>query len=575
MPTKSWIEVPIDQEIEDVCDAPVPYFFPTEGGTTLFQFTEAEFTQVLSALINGAALTYPENWLQVVWYVLRNVECPVPFCEQIINCIMTDEDTRTSIINMLLNNPEFVDGIKDIATGINPVSPGKIVNPIVESCDKDVLFGAITSIVTTMNRVNEDAFEIMEQATNDEERIALLVEAIPGLGEIIPAELIDLAQQLVENMQENYSAEWTTVVEDKIRMDLLCRAEKNCEITLAMIYDYFNERIGASLTIGTAFTSAIEFLATGDFPGAHIVNFAFMLQLVALRGGSEFFGVSLYTVDLQAQLGANNPNNDWTLLEEGSCPEEETECYDVVYHASQMNYLEGENSNVSVRKGQLIKITVVGTYEWAPGLFIGPDGSGSGDSGSQLPSALHLAFIAKIGPGGQWHDIGAYGEFIAENDGTVYMNVNEQKQASHYHDNTGTLAVEICIPPLPIVLQKTAENYKLEFISENDSEPMYEAEVVYTGHYVVFYAVEINSTTFYIKAIHIINPDTLTDDNGKLGMGLGNVQAWFNLYEVPRDFGSTILSIQNLTAGTKIRFTLTTEAGTVGLFVPVTTGALP
>jgi len=60
MPTKSWIEVPIDQEVEGVpTSGYAPYFFPVEGGTALFKFTEQEFTQVLSALINGAALTYP------------------------------------------------------------------------------------------------------------------------------------------------------------------------------------------------------------------------------------------------------------------------------------------------------------------------------------------------------------------------------------------------------------------------------------------------------------------------------------------------------------------------------------
>lgn len=569
----------------DDCEGASPVVFPEDPDEKIdliFSISLNEFTKLLSSVEKGATLSYPvEDW-QVVWTFLRAFECPMQICEAIINCLMTDPDTREAIVNMLLNNDEFIDGIRDIAGGRQPINPGEIVKPIVEDCDKDVLFGAITRVVDGMNTNNIDAFEIMEEATNDEERAVLLIEAVPILAEFVPAELVDIAQQLVENMQENYDAEWTAALRDKIRMDLLCIAERECKLTVGMIYDYFAGRIGSTLNIATGFLDAARFLAYGDFPGERIVDFAMMFQAVALRGGSAFFGQTLYSVELQAALGANNPDNDWSLLEASDCPDDETECYEVVYHASPTTWdaLEGENSGVSVRKDQLIQITASGTiYPYGDSTPVGPNGGGAGDSGNQLPSAPHLSFIAKVGPDGQWHEIGEEGEFTAENDGYVYMNVNEQAIASHYYDNTGTLDVEICIPPLPIVLQKTADAYLLELVSENDGEPIYEVETIATGHAGVFMSIEIHSTQFYIKHVQLVNPESeyasqLTQ-YGTIGLGVGNIDTWWKPSNIPADKASTVLGMQGVGPGLQLRFTLTTTPGETGELVPYTIGALP
>lgn len=562
---------------------------PDERTLVPFLLSQREYTVLSSAVDAGSDIAYSEDAIRVWWLWVRNMRCDVAICSMIIDCLMTDPDTRESIVNMLLNNPDFIDGIRDVIGGRQPVNPGEIVLPIVESCDKDVLFGAITSVIDGMHRNNTDANEIMEQATNDEERIPLIIEAIPGLSEITPTELIDLAQQLVENFGENYDAEWTTELYDEIRMDLLCIAEKKCQITIGMIYDYFSGRIGGSLTIGTAFTDAITFLATGDWPGTHIVDFMFMMQIVAIRGGSQYFGVTLYSIELQAALGENNPNSDWELLEPGDCPDEETDCIEYDYDVRD-NPTVGHDTGIYVRKGQTVKITATGTFKSYPG---GPDMNCNGGTDGSTPAGANYVApdlvpnsrIYRIG-GNPWEqldpavaDVACEKEFVSEFDGKLSTGANTYLYLGGPADSVGTIHFEVCVEPLPIVLQKTSDAYKLKLISENDGEPIYEVETITTGHAVVFSSIEINGTHFYIKHIQVLTPESQyfsqLGSTGSIGLGIGGVQAWWRYNNMPADFVSSVLAMQGVGPGLKLRFTLTTVPGETGELVPYAIGAIP
>lgn len=586
-----WVKQLVWDTTGDDCEGASPVVFPEDADEKIdliFSISLNEFTKLLSSVEKGATLSYPVDDWNVVWTFLRAFECPMQICEAIINCMMTDQDTRDSIINMLLNSPQFIDSIKDIAGGRQPINPGEIVKPIVEDCDKDVLFGAITRVVDGMNTNNIDAFEIMEEATNDEERAVLLIEAVPILAEFVPAELVDIAQQLVENMQENYDAEWTAALRDEIRMDLLCIAEKECKLTVGMIYDYFSNRIGGSLNIATGFLDAARFLAYGDFPGVQVVNFAMMFQAVALRGGSAFFGQTLYSVELQAALGANNPDNDWTLLDPADCPEDDVPCVEFSMDTALGDFY-GQLVGKSVRKGDIITITATGSHVPASG-YPSYDADGpanSADPNFLAPDANQFSLIAQIeGEGDRvWHEIGVEGSFTAPLSGPIRVNTNPYKggypmtSTIEYADNVGTFELEVCVEPIGIELQKTAEGFKLELISQNGGEPIYEVETVYTGHYLVFSAVEINGTIFYVKHVQVMNPSSpyFNDLNTNVSIGLGvlGASAGYKYNNIAADQQSTVLTMGQVGPGVKVRFTLTTEPGEEGELVPYTIGPTP
>lgn len=323
MPTKSWIEVPIEQEIESVpAEGYAPFFFPPEGADLLFHFTEQSFLRVLSALINGAALTYPDTWLQVVWDFLQNVEYPVSFCEQLIACITTDADTQEAIVNMLAANPAFDEFLKNTVRGLTSGQTGQKLT--VDECDNSVLMGKVKAMVDAMNTTNTDFFEIVEVGTNDEEKMSILLDAIPGLGILPFDEVVDFLQDITEDFSENYAAQVTEALKLEWYCGLYClaSARPDCSLTYADIFNYFQDKVSSSLTLGSLIGEVIQFIVTGDFSGAdRVANGMMALQAGLMRTGGDFLGLSLPSLSITAR--ESDPSSLWEDCED--CPDEEWE----------------------------------------------------------------------------------------------------------------------------------------------------------------------------------------------------------------------------------------------------------
>ncbi len=303
MPTKSWIEVPIDQEVEGVpTTGYAPIFFPVEGGVALFRYTQDEFLQVLSALINGAALTYPNEWIQVVWYFLRSVEFPVSICEQIIACVTNDTDVQNAIASMLTTNQVFNQWIN---TKVDTLKGSQITTKLIAGdCDRPVLAGKIKNIVDGMNQANIDWFELIETGTNSEEKFAYVWSAIPGIGELPVDEAVDFAQDILEDFAEQYAGQVDAELLQEWYCGLLCVAEKNadCSLTYGEIYQYFADRIGSGLNPFSALTDVTNFIVFGEFStGSRIADATMALQTGLVVNGMEFMGSNLPSIAFLAR----------------------------------------------------------------------------------------------------------------------------------------------------------------------------------------------------------------------------------------------------------------------------------
>ena len=318
MPTKTWIEVPIDQEIEGVpTEGYAPYFFPTEGGTALFRFTEGEFNQVLSALINGAALTYPDSWLQVVWYFLRSVEFPVPICEQIIDCIENDADTIEAIVTALKSSDTFNEYID---SRVFSITGGQLGGKLTGgACDSSVLAGRVMTLINRMNTTNVDALEIIETGTNDEETTALVLGGIPVFETLPFDEVIDFAQDLLENFAENYNSAITEEWKSDVGEDLYClaRQSEDCSLSFEQLFLYFQARAGSGLNIASALVDVINFVRFGDFPNDELIaSGMYAAQLAFVLHSREFFGINV--PKMGALMRDATPSSIWEEWDE--CP---------------------------------------------------------------------------------------------------------------------------------------------------------------------------------------------------------------------------------------------------------------
>jgi hypothetical protein len=317
MPTKSWIEVPIEQEIVSVPESGyAPYFFPADGGKAVFSFTEDSFMKVLSALINGAALTYPDDWIQVVWYFLESVEFPVSICSQIIDCIENDTDVRTVLSQFIAEHPggtklEKNKPLPETVSGSNILEG----NP---ECDPDILWTQCIGIVQTANRMVEDFLQTWETYNNAGEVLSDVVAGIPGLAELTGAiglsGILEYANDLVDSIGEAYLADYTLEYEQELACQIFCLAKDDCTVTIAMLTEIMNTRVGDQLNLENL-TELLKSVIDQDISGFNVADlylaFFFDALLVANLVIPITWGIEAF---LRSIAIFNEPSDDWIAL---------------------------------------------------------------------------------------------------------------------------------------------------------------------------------------------------------------------------------------------------------------------
>jgi hypothetical protein len=309
MPAKSWIEVPIDQEVWSVPESGyAPFFFPPEGDALLFFFTEESFLRVLSALINGAALTYPDTWIQVVWDFLQNVEYPVSLCDAIATAILECEDVqnalatvieadgvvRDSIVSLVTSDPAINTYITNVFSRLTPETiAGQLAGG---DCDPSVVAGRAIALVERLDTNNIDALEILEVGTNDEERLSQILSAFPGFGLLPLDELLDFAQDVLEDFAENYAAISTIERRDVFAEKVYCKMLEavDCSITWQQMFDLVLEQVpSAPFDILVTIGDIIQFVGDGDFGNDDLLFYGMMLlQLSTITASSSFNGLT-------------------------------------------------------------------------------------------------------------------------------------------------------------------------------------------------------------------------------------------------------------------------------------------
>jgi hypothetical protein len=131
----------------------------------------------------------------------------------------------------------------------------------------------------------------------------------------------------------------------------------------------------------------------------------------------------------------------------------------IQYNVTLPSNLPQLDANIRVQKGQTIKAFATGKVNSTPhqsdGAFkwVGPDGWGSDPGfmhqrkGPLKRGQSFMALCMRIGFGnlpvddGEWHLAGSSFEFVADQDGTVHLTVNDQD----YSDNQGEFTVQIQI----------------------------------------------------------------------------------------------------------------------------------
>jgi hypothetical protein len=205
-----------------------PFFFGADGSTLPFRFTDASFTRILSALCNGAYLTYGDEGRQVVWDFLVNVEFPMPLCADIIACIEGDDDVREAIIDLVSEDISDPDGTlyDDITNRLIQdeaylASLADVLTPYLDTGGEigssewtDAEFwAACVGVARYTNTSFTDFLEIVETATNATELIAKYMNDVPFFSELFKAVgltgWLDTFDYFQGTFAELYASGWT------------------------------------------------------------------------------------------------------------------------------------------------------------------------------------------------------------------------------------------------------------------------------------------------------------------------------------------------------------------------------
>lgn len=291
----------------------------------VLQVTAEQYCKLLSAALNGCYRTYPENPLGVLYPLIKAGK--LEFCAQVINCIQNDEDTRNALLS-LLNGTTFSESVNNgqSQNGVD-IANSDTYNP---TCDLDILYGQTRQLVDYLDAINTDILEILEVATNLLDFAASVVGDVTLIDETSIDAILSWVSYMQDNIAENYAAQVTQTYLEECACDIFCLAKDNgCEITPNLLFNYWNDRLSGSLSIGGLLVNSLVYLVGGTWIGTEIADFMFLSQLALRSQAGQVLDFSAY-FDIQTRLEiySNDPNSDWSTL--CNCPTvlNETVTYD-------------------------------------------------------------------------------------------------------------------------------------------------------------------------------------------------------------------------------------------------------
>lgn len=215
---------------------------------------------------------------------------------------------------------EFVTNYGDI-TVIQNLLPDTVYDENTASCDKDKLFGACSELISYMNLVIEDFFELLELHTNPLETALEMVRGMPIVDEVGLDVFIGWVQSASENMAQAYLGNYTVALQDTYKCDLFCIGLKNCTLSIDDVYEYYRERVGAGVGLGS-WIDVIQFIALGNWIGQEFCDILHLFVISAMKFNNRFGDIvpNLRRFKVVIGLGALNPLPDHVAL--CDCPEE-------------------------------------------------------------------------------------------------------------------------------------------------------------------------------------------------------------------------------------------------------------
>jgi len=318
----TWNDLPLDQTLVNGDGDTIFNDLVLGLGTNnlVLTLTGQQYTNLLSAALNGAYRKFPENYLEVIYPLIKAAK--VDFCTQVDGCISDNAVTQQTIINMLLetggNDPNSINPTTTLGGSRLPDASTSTIYPDPNNCDKDKLWAGIREMVDRVDQNGRDILEDLAVINDKIEQMGELIDLVPILGDTIK-DIGDLFTETVPDLLNAYNGASSPTFLDNVACDLFDMVCSECRYpTYEEVYDYFASHSYFSLPAFSTLSYSVLWdlikSVTGVTPEAlwYSIN---VWQCVTLLFDAIFYrSYGRKTFQIWCSFGEDNPSDNWMVL---------------------------------------------------------------------------------------------------------------------------------------------------------------------------------------------------------------------------------------------------------------------
>lgn len=357
----------LEEAVVSPVDTTNPATFPDQ--TTLIsistQWTQAEYTRLLSAILVGAELAFPEHAQQIYDDFMRCTNAMISDCEDVEDCIedalVNNAEFRSAVsitVNQLgFGNPNHVDAQNTTILDRQPIGFADTeINEAFE-CNLDALWAGIRNgIVARLDDNGRDLLEDLAVIPNELARLSAFIDIVPVVGDLIEGIAVQLTSVIpaLLDLYNSFSSEDELDIIACALFDLVC---DECRYpTFKELFEYYMSRSPAGLAMENA---TLEQLATeiidivlggGADEAAYFTTTTWSLWVLMV--GSLFNGRNgTDSIIDDARIGEDPPDSDWQELCDGCGEPYRYKIYDftVQDYSAHVDPLNGSGTDPTTR----------------------------------------------------------------------------------------------------------------------------------------------------------------------------------------------------------------------------------
>lgn len=291
----------------------------------------AQYSNLLSAALNGALRFWGDEYIDVIYPLIKAGKEFAMTCEDVADCIETNEVTQQALADVLLGDTIVSQALTQAITetlvqmGFDPnatvANPSALSDEIkdLEGCNLDRLWGGIRwGIVERLDDNARQFLEIMVAKIDVIERANAVIGAVPVVGTLASA-VIDQFVEVLPDLLNAFESYSSIDARDEAACGIFSIVCSECRYpTTQELYDYFSS-FGdagiadiATLTANIAY-SVLSGLATGS--GLVVWHTMIAVQLFTLLVNEKFANlVGIASIETIASFGEEFAADDWKIL---------------------------------------------------------------------------------------------------------------------------------------------------------------------------------------------------------------------------------------------------------------------